>query len=108
MSANTKASVELKTTASAPQAGAKRNASSLVDRALRLLSSVSFGVTVLALLLLAVLVGTLILQRPTADPERFSVYYSEVLMPAERLVYDAFNFFDVYHAWWFVALMFIL
>ncbi|MGH9897829.1 MAG: cytochrome c biogenesis protein ResB [Pyrinomonadaceae bacterium] len=80
----------------------------VIDRGLRLISSVPFGVSILGILLFSVLTGTLVLQRPTADPERFSVYYNEVLMPAERIVYGAFGFFDVYHVWWFVALMFIL
>lgn len=111
MATNSNANVRLEAgTTSAPPADARvnRGGPSIVDRVLRVLSSVSFGITVLAVLLLAVLVGTLILQRPTADPERFRVYYTEVLMPAERLVYDALQLFDVYHAPWFMVLMFVL
>lgn len=80
----------------------------IIDDGLRLISSVPFGVSILGILLLAVLTGTLVLQRPTADPERFRIYYNEVLMPAERIVYGTLGLFDVYHVWWFVALMFIL
>lgn len=69
-----------------------------------MLSSVRFGVVLLSLLALACTVGMLIMQ---VNVEGFDKYYAE-LTPSQRLLYGKLNFFDIYHAWYFNALLMIL
>ncbi len=74
---------------------------SIISRFLRLVCSVRFGVTLLVLLGLACLTGMLIMQQNVAGFDRYLVQ----LAPAERLVYAKLGFFDIYHAWYFNALL---
>jgi cytochrome c biogenesis protein len=74
---------------------------SIVSRFMRWLCSVRLGVTLLVLLGFACLVGMLIMQQ---NVEGFSNYYY-TLTPAQRLVYGKLGFFDIYHAWYFNALL---
>ena len=71
---------------------------------LKLLCSVRFGVTMLILLGTACLVGMLIMQQ---NVDGFQRYFAE-LTPAQRLVYGRMGFFDIYHSWYFNALLAIL
>jgi cytochrome c biogenesis protein len=73
-------------------------------RAMDMLSSVRFGVVLLSLLALACVVGMLIMQ---VNVEGFDKYYAE-LTPSQRLLYGKLDFFDIYHAWYFNALLMIL
>ncbi|MBD0327045.1 MAG: cytochrome c biogenesis protein ResB, partial [Pyrinomonadaceae bacterium] len=73
-------------------------------RAMDMLSSVRFGVVLLSLLALACTVGMLIMQ---VNVEGFDKYYAE-LTPSQRLLYGKLNFFDIYHAWYFNALLMVL
>jgi len=82
----------------------KRSGESLFSRFLKLLCSVRFGVTLLVLLGLACLIGMLIMQQNVAGFER---YFLE-LTPAQRLVYGKLGIFDIYHAWYFNALLCVL
>lgn len=54
--------------------------------------------------MLASAAGTLILQRPITEPEQLARAYS----PSTLRWLDAVGLTDVFHAWWFVALMTLL
>ncbi len=77
---------------------------SFVIRTLNLLSSVRFGVTQLVLLVIASMFGMLIMQQ---NVEGFDKYYAE-LTPATKLLYGKLGLFDIYHAWYFNALLLVL
>ncbi len=74
---------------------------SLFSRFLSLLCSVRLGVTLLVLLALACLIGMLVMQQ---NVEGFARYFAE-LTPAQRLVYGKLGLFDIYHSWYFNALL---
>lgn len=73
----------------------------LLSRFLRLIYSVRLGVTLLVLLGLACLTGMLIMQQNVDGFERYFLQ----LAPAQRLVYGKLGIFDIYHAWYFNALL---
>jgi len=76
----------------------------LSERMMLLLSSVRFGVALLMVLAAACMVGMLVMQ---ANVGGFDKYYAE-LTPAQRLLYGKLGFFDIYHAWYFNALLLLL
>ena len=81
---------------------AKRYAGeSIFERFLKLLCSIRLGVTLLIMLGLACLIGMLVMQQNVACFDR----YFAVLTPAQRLVYGKLGFFDIYHSWYFNALL---
>lgn len=82
----------------------ERRQDSLLSRLLRLFCSVRLGVFLLILLGLACLIGMLLMQQ---NIDGFDRYYAE-LTPAQRMVYGALGFFDIYHAWYFNALLAVL
>jgi cytochrome c biogenesis protein len=69
-----------------------------------LLSSVRFGVVLLVLLALACMVGMLIVQ---VNVDGFDKYYA-ALTPSQRLLYGKLGFFDIYHTWYFNAMLLVL
>jgi cytochrome c biogenesis protein len=73
-------------------------------RTLDLLSSVRFGVILLVMLAAACMVGMLIMQQ---NVEGFDKYFA-ALTPASRFLYGKLGVFDIYHAWYFNALLLIL
>ncbi|MEZ5427075.1 MAG: cytochrome c biogenesis protein ResB [Pyrinomonadaceae bacterium] len=79
----------------------KRRRESLPTRFLDLLCSVRLGIILLILLGAACLAGMLIMQQ---NVDGFERYYAE-LTPAQRLVYGNLGLFDIYHAWYFNALL---
>ncbi|HJQ34232.1 MAG TPA: cytochrome c biogenesis protein ResB [Pyrinomonadaceae bacterium] len=87
----------------AAAAGAARSPS-FVTRALNLLSSVRFGVILLVLLAAACMVGMLIVQQ---NVDGFDKYFA-ALTPAQKFLYGKLGFFDIYHAWYFNALLLVL
>ena len=92
-----------KNLAELPEAGAEKSAS-FVTRFLELLSSVRLGVSLLILLVALSMIGMLIMQQ---NVEGFDKYYAE-LTPSQKLLYGSLGFFDIYHAWYFNALLLIL
>ena len=74
---------------------------SALDKVLRLLSSVRFGVTMLGILLICCIIGMLIMQ---VNVEGFQKYY-QGLSPAQRKVYGLLGLFDIYHVWYFTLLL---
>jgi cytochrome c biogenesis protein len=81
----------------------KRN-DSLFSRFLKLLCSVRFGIVLLIALGLLCFLGMVIMQQ---NVDGFERYYAE-LTPAQKQVYGALSLFDVYHAWYFNALLLVL
>lgn len=79
----------------------QRQRESLISRFIRFSCSVRLGVTLLILLALACFVGMIIMQQ---NVDGFERYFAE-LTPAQRLVYGSLGFFDIYHVWYFNALL---
>jgi len=70
----------------------------------QVLGSVRTGIILLILCGLAVLAGTLILQRPITEPAKLHQAYS----PETLRLLDALRLTDVFHSWWFVLLLSLL
>jgi len=65
------------------------------------LSSIRTGVILLILVVILSAVGTIILQRPVTDADELQRAYS----PQTLRIFDLLGLTDVFHAWWFVALL---
>lgn len=84
----------------APQnGGAQQN---LAQRLIRFLSSMPVAVTLLCLLAVASMVGTVLVQNREED------FYIANLGPAWYKVLNALDFFDMYGSWWFITIMALL
>jgi cytochrome c biogenesis protein len=89
---------ELASTTEAPLAAApalrvsSKKGDSALDKVLGLLSSVRFGIVMLSTLLLCCMIGMLVMQ---VNVDGFQKYYAN-LKPAQKLVYGALGFFDIY------------
>jgi cytochrome c biogenesis protein len=77
---------------------------SFFNRFLQFFSSLKFGLILLGLLGAAVVLGTLILQRPMAREGQLEQIYA----PQTIQLLDFFDLFDVFHAWWFILLLGLL
>jgi cytochrome c biogenesis protein len=89
------------TKTNAPATTKRVTKESLPTRFLKLLCSVRFGVMLLILLAGACLAGMLIMQQNVDGFDR----YFEQITPAQRLVYAKLGLFDIYHSWYFNALL---
>lgn len=78
-----------------------KKSDSVLDKALRLLSSVRFGIVMLSILLLCCMIGMFVMQ---VNVEGFQKYYTN-LKPAQRTVYGALGFFDIYRSRYFTLLL---
>src|SRR3954449_9419557 len=76
----------------------------VLNQVLDFLSSVRFGVVQLCILVVLAMAGMLILQQ---NVEGFEAYYVS-LTPAEKLVYGYLGLFDIYHSWYFNAMLLLL
>jgi cytochrome c biogenesis protein len=76
----------------------------ILNQVLDFLSSVRFGVVQLCILVVLAMAGMLILQQ---NVEGFEAYYVS-LTPAEKTVYGALGLFDIYHSWYFNAMLLLL
>ncbi len=74
---------------------------SVLDKVLRLLSSVKFGLVMLSMLLLCCMIGMLVMQ---VNVEGFDKYYAN-LKPAQKLVYGWLGLFDIYRSRYFTLLL---
>lgn len=83
---------------------AKIQVQPLLSRVFKFLGSVKLGVTLLIILTVLSMVGMLIMQQ---NVEGFDHYYA-ALKPAQKIVYGRLGFFDIYHAWYFNALILLL
>ncbi|QUW00947.1 cytochrome c biogenesis protein ResB [Chloracidobacterium sp. MS 40/45] len=79
----------------------KSQAERMLDATLRFLSSVKVGVFLLAVLIVASVLGTVIIQKGTSG---FTEYYAS-LLPAERELYEFLGLLDIYHTRWFNLLL---
>ncbi len=79
-------------------------ADSFASKFLRFICSVRFGVSLLVLLGTACFIGMVVMQQ---NVEGFDRYFAE-LTPSERLVYGQLGLFNIYHAWYFNALIAVL
>ena len=95
---------ETKTEIGVPKAAPRAGSASAITRVLDFLSSVRFGVSLLILLSVACMIGMLVMQQ---NVDGFDKYYLD-LSPATRLLFGALGFFDIYHAWYFNALLLVL
>lgn len=95
---------ESKSEISVPRPAAAGASPSIITRGLNLLSSVRFGVVQLILLVIACMIGMLVMQQ---NIENFDKYYAE-LSPATKLLFGKLGFFDIYHVWYFNALLLLL
>jgi len=67
-------------------------------------ASIKTGVVLLILVVIFSAAGTIVLQRPTTEPDDMQTAYS-----AQALrILDAIGLTDVFHAWWFIALMLLV
>lgn len=95
---------ETKRDVSVPKVSAAAAPVGIVTKTLNLLSSVRFGVVLLVLLVIASMIGMIVMQ---VNVEGFDKYYAE-LSPASRVVLGRLGFFDIYHVWYFNALLLVL
>ncbi|HEV7643641.1 MAG TPA: cytochrome c biogenesis protein ResB [Pyrinomonadaceae bacterium] len=75
-----------------------------VERALKFLSSVRLGVSLLCIMVLFSVTGMVIMQQ---NVEGFAAYYVG-LTPSEKLLGSWLVIFDIYHSWYFNALLLLL
>ncbi len=68
----------------------------------KFLSSVKLAVVLLIILAIVSVIGTLITQNET--PEQYLREYSQTTVN----LFETLGFFDMYHTWWFVFLLFLL
>lgn len=76
----------------------------IFNRVLSFISSVRLGVVWLCLLVVFAMIGMLIVQQ---NVNGFDAYYAS-LTPAEKYVYAALGFFNVYYSWYFMTLLLLL
>ncbi len=87
-----------------PNGSVRSSTKGVVERFVDLVSSVRFGVTLLCLLVVLSMIGMLIVQQ---NVNGFDAYFTS-LTPAERTVFGALGFFDIYHSWYFNFILLIL
>ena len=75
-----------------------------VTTCMRFACAVRLGVMLLSLLVLACFLGMLIMQQTT---DGFENYYA-ALTPAQRTIFGGLGLFNIYHAWYFNALLGLL
>jgi len=77
---------------------------SILEKLLRFLSSLECGLVLLGSLGTAVIIGTMILQRPMAQEGQIEQVYA----PQTARLLNALGLFDVFHTWWFILLLGLL
>ncbi len=63
--------------------------------------SLKLSITLLILLAVTSIIGTVIPQAPPRE-------YLEQISPAKIKIYSTLGFFDMYHSWWFILLLYLL
>jgi cytochrome c biogenesis protein len=76
----------------------------ILDKFLKFLSSLECGLALLGSLGTAVIIGTMILQRPMAREGQIEQIYA----PQTLRLLNALGLFDVFHTWWFILLLGLL
>jgi cytochrome c biogenesis protein len=80
------------------------NLSSMLRKGWQTLGAIKTGVVLLITVVIVSAAGTLILQRPMTDPDEMQRAYS----PQALRLLDALGLTNVFHAWWFVALLLLV
>ena len=75
-----------------------------LDVSLKFLSSVKFGIALMIALTVVIILGTLIVQAPMAEPGQIEQLYA----PQTRQILEGLGLFDVFHSSWFIALLGLL
>jgi cytochrome c biogenesis protein len=87
----------------------KKNTQGIVDRLWNLFSSIKLAVVIFTLISVTSIIGTIIEQQ--AAPERniklLAKFFGESYAPTAYKIFDTLKFTDMYHSWWFLALLFI-
>ena len=86
------------------KAQAARVKAPILNRFIDFLSSVRFGVVLLVILVVLSVLGMIIIQQ---NVNGFEPYYAG-LTPAQKTVYATLGFFDIYHSWYYLALLLLL
>ncbi|HUI45898.1 MAG TPA: cytochrome c biogenesis protein ResB [Nitrospirota bacterium] len=73
----------------------------IAEKFWKFFSSVKLAVTLLIILAIVSIIGTIILQNES--PERYLREYSQSTVQ----LFEFLGFFDMYHTWWFVLLLFL-
>ena len=74
------------------------------NRFLDYISSVRSGVILLCVMVVLSMIGMLIMQQ---DVEGFDAYFVS-LTPAEKIVFGGLGIFDIYHSWYYLAMLLFL
>lgn len=85
----------------------ERKTITVIDRIWELFASVKFAIVIFALIALTAVIGTVLEQR--AEPARnillLSKIFGESVAPTAYGILDSLGFVDMYHSWWFRALL---
>jgi cytochrome c biogenesis protein len=76
----------------------------LAHKTWRTIASIQTGVVLLILVVILSAVGTIVLQRPTTEPDEMQSAYS----PHVLRILDAVGLTDVFHSWWFLGLVLLV
>ena len=90
--------------AAKPGARTGRKSAPIVNRFLDFVSSVKLGIVLLCILVFLSFLGMVIIQQ---NVNGFDAYYAS-LTPAEKTVFGALGFFDIYYSWYFNGLLLLL
>jgi len=80
------------------------NLRALVNKTWRTISSIQTGVVLLIVVVILSAAGTIVLQRPTTEPDEMQRAYS----PQVLRILDAVGLTDVFHSWWFLGLLLLV
>ena len=79
----------------------------VIDKIWGLFASVKFAIVIFSLIAFTSIVGTVLEQR--AEPAKniliLSRFFGETIAPTVYKVFDSLGFMDMYHSWWFRALL---
>lgn len=85
----------------------KEKNTTLVDRIWDFFASIKLAIVIFAALSLTSIIGTVIEQN--ADPERnirlLAKLFGQSAAPSLFRIFDSLGFMDMYHSWWFVAIL---
>lgn len=87
-----------------PKAKAKPKSQPIINRILDFFSLIKFGVILLVVLVVLSIIGMVVVQQNVSG---FDAFFAS-LMPAEKLVFGALGFFDIYHSWYYNFLLLVL
>lgn len=85
----------------------KENNKKLTDKIWDFFASIKLAIAVFAIIALTSIIGTVIEQRaePAKNIQILSKLFGESLGPGMFNVFDKLGFMDMYHSWWFTALL---